>query len=71
MTMRYPEYRTIRGEGPAPLPAILRLGPPFDVVGLTIALVAVAVVAAFLVGLSMGQQLATHAIGAEAMEVLR
>lgn len=38
---------------------------------LLMVLVAVAVVGAFLVGLSMGQQLATHAIGAEAMEVLR
>jgi len=66
----YPERLTIRGEGRKPLPAV-RLDAPFDVVGLTIALVAVAVVAAFLVGLSMGQQLATHAIGAEAMEVLR
>jgi hypothetical protein len=67
----YPEYRTIRGEGRQPLPAILRLGPPFDVVGLTIALVAVAVVGAFLLGLTMGQQLATTAIGMEAAEVLR
>ena len=69
--MSYPEYRTIRGEGRKPLPTILRLGPPFDVVGLVMVLIAVAIVAAFLVGLEMGQQLATTAIGMEAAEVLR
>lgn len=69
-TRDYPDYRTIRGEGRKPLPAV-RLGAPFDTVGLVMLLVAIAVVGAFLIGLSMGQQLATHAIGAEAMEVLR
>lgn len=71
MNKNYPEYRTIKkGEGLAPLPA-LRLGPPFDVVGLVMVLVAVAVVGAFLLGLTMGQSLATTAIGMEAAEVLR
>ena len=66
----YPERLTIRGEGPAPLPAV-RLGAPFDTVGLVMVLVAVAVVGAFLLGLTMGQNLATTAIGMEAAEVLR
>lgn len=66
----YPERLTIRGEGRKPLPA-LRLGPPFDTVGLVMVLVAVAVVGAFLVGFEMGQQLATTAIGMQAAEVLR
>ena len=66
----YPERLTIRGEGRKPLPA-LRLGPPFDTVGLVMLLVAIAVVGAFLIGLSMGQNLATTAIGMEAAEVLR
>lgn len=68
--MRYPDYRTIRGEGRRPLPAV-RLGAPFDTVGLVMVLVAVAVVGAFLLGLTMGQNLATTAIGMEAAEVLR
>ena len=46
----YPDRLTIRGEGPAPLPA-LRLGPPFDVVGLVMVLVAVAVVGYGLFGM--------------------
>jgi hypothetical protein len=66
----YPEYRTIRGEGRQPLPAV-RLDAPFDTVGLVMLLVAIAVVGAFLVGLTMGQNLATTAIGMEAAEVLR
>lgn len=71
MNKNYPEYRTIKkGEGRKPLPA-LRLGPPFDVVGLVMVLGAVAVIGAFLLGLTMGQSLATTAIGMEAAEVLR
>ena len=66
----YPDRLTIKGEGRKPLPA-LRLGPPFDTVGLVMVLVAVAVVGAFLVGLTMGQNLATTAIAMEAAEVLR
>ena len=66
----YPDRLTIKGEGRKPLPD-LRLGPPFDTVGLVMVLVAVAVVGAFLVGLTMGQNLATTAIGMEAAEVLR
>jgi hypothetical protein len=49
----------------------VRLDAPFDTVGLVMVLVAVAVVGAFLIGLTMGQQLATTAIGMEAAEVLR
>lgn len=70
MMRNYPEYRTIKGEGRKPLPAV-RLGAPFDTVGLVMLLVAVGVVGAFLLGLTMGQQLATTAIGMEAAEVLR
>ena len=70
MMRNYPERLTIRGEGRKPLPAV-RLDAPFDTVGLVMVLVAVAVVGAFLIGLTMGQQLATTAIGMEAAEVLR
>ena len=70
MMRNYPEYRTIKGEGRKPLPAV-RLDAPFDTVGLVMLLVAIAVVGAFLIGLSMGQNLATTAIGMEAAEVLR
>jgi hypothetical protein len=70
MRTDYDGYRTIRGEGRQPLPAV-RLDAPFDTVGLVMVLVAIAVVGAFLIGLTMGQQLATTAIGMEAAEVLR
>jgi hypothetical protein len=70
MRTDYDGYRTIRGEGRQPLPAV-RLDAPFDTVGLVMLLVAIAVVGAFLIGLTMGQQLATTAIGMEAAEVLR
>lgn len=64
----YPGYRTIEGKGRKPLPS---LNAPFDGVGLMILLVAVAVVAAFFVGLEMGHNLAMTALGIQAQEVLR
>lgn len=66
----YPEYRTIQGEGRKPLPALLRwLLDPDAMPILIIGCIGAALVAAFLVGLTMGQSLATTAIGME--QVLR
>ena len=68
----YPEYRTIKGEGRKPLPASKPLFVwPFDRTMTVAFLVGVAVGGAFLLGLTMGHNLATTAIGMEAAEGLR
>jgi hypothetical protein len=80
MTMRYPDYRTIRGEGPAPLPDTretwadrlsLWLAGETGLGMLIIGFIATLVVAAFVAGMNVGYDIAGAALERSAQEVLR
>lgn len=78
--MRYPDYRTIRGEGPAPLPDTRE--PWLDRLslflagetglGMLIVIGAVALlVGAFVWGMNVGYDMGMTSVGMQAQEVLR
>jgi len=76
----YPDYRTIRGEGPAPLPGTrdpwldrlsLFLAGETGLWMLIIGFIATLVVAAFVAGMNVGYDIAGAALERSAQEVLR
>ena len=78
--MRNPDYRTIRGEGPAPLPDTrdpwldrlsLWLAGETGLGMLIVAFALALVAAAFVIGMNVGYDMAVSGMCAQAQEVLR